>query len=891
MDNVLSLLVIEDELTDFLLLERHLQKQGMAAQLQRVANADELSMALRQGHWDIVLSDYNIPGLNFNDSLELLRTVLPNAPIILLSGAVGEEKAIELLRRGIADFLLKDNLARLVPSIERAVREARELKARQAAERELRNKDQLLREISALARIGGWELEAESGRCLCTGEIASIYECEMPPGMSLDRFVSFFSDESRQRFSHALAEALEHATPFDLELEIVSGKRSRKWVRVVANALCHGKVADKIRASIQDITASKSNALALIESEQRFRYATQATNDVIWDWNVAKNTIWWSDGIERVFGFARDVVAPSYDFWMQRIHPQDRERVVARLTRVITGGDEHWADEYRFLRADGEYVFVVDQGSVVRDSQGYASRMVGSMTDVTARKQYEEKLQQQAALLDEATDAIIVRSLEDQFLYWNKAAERQYGWKAEEVLGRPIMEVLYSVSRVTFAEALAILKERGDFSGRIIHTRKDGSNVTVQSHWVLVRNADGSPKSILAIHTDLTHQLQLEERLFQSQKLEALGQLTGGIAHDFNNLLTVIIGSAEALREELQPDRNLSGLARTIESAAEKGAELTGRLLAFARRQTLQPKVVNPTDIVESMRELLKRTLGEQIRLGIAGASGGWTTFADPVQLESAILNLCINARDAMPNGGDLSIEIVNVRLGGDDIVHHPDVIPGDYVKIVVSDNGSGMSTEVWERAFEPFFTTKKEIQRTGLGLSMVYGFIKQSRGHVEIASTQHKGTAISLYLPRSTATPSGSKQEGLVRTEASAGECVLLVEDNELVRNHGIRLLHSLGYRVIAARSGGEALALLQQGLECDLLFTDVVMPGGINGPELAEAARRLNPRLPVIYTSGFTDNALVPENEAPGEIRLLRKPYRRESLAAMLRAALKKK
>ncbi len=380
----------------------------------------------------------------------------------------------------------------------------------------------------------------------------------------------------------------------------------------------------------------------------------------------------------------------------------------------------------------------------------------------------------------------------------------------------------------------------------------------------------------------------LNVKLRQSQKMEAVGQLTGGVAHDFNNLLTVIIGNSELVADGVKDRPALRKMVETTVKAAERGAELTSRLLAFSRRQALDPKPSDVNRQIAGMDSMLRRTLGEHIEIEMVGGGGLWKALVDPGQLENAILNLCLNARDAMPKGGRLTIETANARLDSAYAASQSEVEPGQYVMIAVSDTGAGMDAATLERAFEPFFTTKDVGKGSGLGLSMVYGFVKQSRGHVRIYSEPGHGTTVKLYLPRADSDEAaGAEAASTVDAPRGSGR-ILLVEDDELVRENAAEQLRSLGYDVVAAGSGREALAVLENGEAFDLLFTDVVMPGGMNGRELAERALLLRPGLPVLYTSGYTENAIVHHGRLDRGVDLLAKPYRRQDLAAKVSAVL---
>lgn len=384
---------------------------------------------------------------------------------------------------------------------------------------------------------------------------------------------------------------------------------------------------------------------------------------------------------------------------------------------------------------------------------------------------------------------------------------------------------------------------------------------------------------------------ELNVRLQKSQRMEAIGQLTGGIAHDFNNLLLVVSGSAEMLLEEVTGNPDQIQLLQSITKAARRGGALTQRLLAFAGKQALDPKPVDLNRLVAGLDPMLRRTLGEHIQIELIRAGGLWPALVDQSQLENALLNLCLNARDAMPGGGRLTIETANVRLDEEYAARTGDIPPGQYVMLAVSDTGQGIAPEHLQRVFEPFFTTKDKGKGTGLGLSMVYGFVKQSAGHVAIYSELLQGTSVKLYLPRASAAAAvvaTADDEDII---VGGSETVLLVEDDDAVRHVALTALRSLGYTVIEASDGPSAMALLEQRADVQLLFTDIVMPGGMNGRVLADAARRWRPDLRVLYTSGYTENAIVHQGRLDEGALLLSKPYRRIDLDRAVRAALAQK
>ncbi len=401
-----------------------------------------------------------------------------------------------------------------------------------------------------------------------------------------------------------------------------------------------------------------------------------------------------------------------------------------------------------------------------------------------------------------------------------------------------------------------------------------------------------------ALKAETESRLEAQGLLIQAQKLELVGQLTAGIAHDFNNLLTIVIGNLDNARRRLATDAAVDRdrLARSIETSMEgatRAATLTQRLLAFSRQQPLAPRRIDINKVVAGISEVLTRTVGETIQIETVLAGGLWPAFADPHQVDNAIVNLVVNARDAMPDGGHVTIETANAHLDELYVSQFGDVTAGQYVLLSVSDTGTGISPEILSRVFDPFFTTKLAGKGTGLGLAMIHGFVKQSKGHIRVYSEPGHGTTVKIYLPRMTgpavaAAPEIERKRGEELPRALADEVVLVVEDDEGVREFALSALSNLGYRVLHAKDGAEGLAYLRSSQRIDLLFTDVVLPGAINGRHLADESRRMRPALPVLFTTGYTRNAIVHDGRLDPDVTLLSKPYTQDILAQALRRML---
>ena len=505
------------------------------------------------------------------------------------------------------------------------------------------------------------------------------------------------------------------------------------------------------------------------------------------------------------------------------------------------------------------------------------------------RKRSEEQLRKLSLAVEQSSNIIVITDTAGIIEYVNPRFTEVTGYSAEEAIGRtPALFNSRLTSDQKYAEFWGALTSSGEWHGEFLNRKKNGELFWCEEDIAPIHDSSGKITHFVAVETDITERRKTAEQLEQAQKMETAGRLAGGIAHDFNNLLTIIQGNLELLHERLAGQSDGRGLADRALHAAGRSAELVSQLLLFSRQQFLKPQAVDVSALIGRMKDLLGSMITETISVGISVPNRLWHAFADPAQLENALLNLAINARDAMPQGGTLSIEAENIELTPDRLTATSGVAPGSFVRIRVADTGTGMPPEVLQRAFEPFFTTKDVGKGSGLGLSMVYGFVKQSGGHIEIDSAPGRGTRVDLYLKKTEPEPVAEAPKGEVRTRAG-GETILVVEDNAEVREIAVSFLQELGYRVIEAANGRAALAILKSNPAVDLLFTDIVMPGAMSGVDLARRATKLRPGIRHLFVTGYAEEA-APGGKAQamaGEI--LAKPYRKDDLARAVRDALK--
>lgn len=640
----------------------------------------------------------------------------------------------------------------------------------------------------------------------------------------------------------------------------------------------------------RDVTERVETVQRLREAQRKVEDAARIAHIGYWDNDLTTDRITWSLEMYRILGLEPGEVEPTQAMLRERIHPDDLV-VHDELNERRERGEWRYDTEFRMVRPSGDVRTIRAVGDVVRDASGQPTRAFGVIQDVTERQQNERALQESHGLLkavvEGTSDAIFAKGVDGRYLMMNTTGARFLGKTAEQVIGKTDAELFPPEAARAIGEKDREVMESGQSQTFEEEMTMEGVHRTYVATKSAYRDEKGKVIGLVGISSDVTALKRLEEQFRQAQKMEAVGRLAGGVAHDFNNLLTVINSYSQMLMDDRATNDPARELLGEILQAGQRAATLTRQLLAFSRKQLLQPRVVNLNAVLQELLNLLRRLIGEDVDVSLIPDVALGLTRIDPLQFEQAIINLAVNARDAMPGGGRLTIETSNVELGGQDAELPADVPAGRYVLVSVRDTGHGIDVVTLPRVFEPFFTTKEVGKGTGLGLAMVYGFVKQSGGHIEIISTLGQGATIKIYLPRTLdAAVAAPARE--VLAVSSGTETVLLVEDENAVRGLSKLVLESHGYTVLEARHGQEAIDLVEHDARAiHILVTDVVMPV-MSGRQLAERMATSRPGMRVLYISGYTDDAVLPLTVPGTKIAFLQKPFTPIDLVQKVREVL---
>ncbi len=632
----------------------------------------------------------------------------------------------------------------------------------------------------------------------------------------------------------------------------------------------------------RDITEHHEHEERLRESEVRFRQIAENVEDAFWIIDVAtQRIIYLNPACARLRGVPGVEIDQDPLTHLAAVHPQDRERVRRAGERDPAGFNE----EYRVIQPDGSVRWHWTRLFPIHDADGKLYRLGGIARDITARKEAEELIREQAALLDCAQEAIIVQNLKGTILYWNKSAERIYGCGADEAVGHLFAPHAIGESEAHDAARQAVI-EKGAWVGELTERTPDGREIIVEAHWTVVRDGDDVPKSILCINTDITERKRLETQFLRAQRMESIGTLAGGIAHDLNNVLSPIMLSIDLLKIH-HPEPATLEILDTIETSARHGADMVKQVLSFARGVEGQRLLVQPKYLLKDIQKISTDAFPKNIQLKTSSAADLWNLLGDPTQLHQVLLNLCVNARDAMPQGGTLNISAENVYLDKNYAAMNIEAQPGPHVVIQVQDTGTGMAPAILEKIFDPFFTTKELGKGTGLGLSSSLAIVKSHGGFIRVNSEPGKGTTFKVYLPAQT-DPHDAALDVAPHLPRGQGQTILIVDDEASIRTITQQTLEAFGYRTLLACDGAEAVATYaQHQADIAVVLTDMMMPV-MDGPATIQVLARINPRVRIIAASGMTANGQLIRSGATAARYFLPKPYTAESLLRTLAALL---
>jgi PAS domain S-box-containing protein len=774
------------------------------------------------------------------------------------------------------------------------------------AEEALSASERRLKLAMDAAALGAFEWDLRTGKIIWDGQTERMFGFE--PGSfdgTRESFVKHVHPDDLAIVNRNVDAARASGSVFSHEFRIVWPDGTEHWLFGRGGYLYNDSgQAYRMHGAVVDITEQKRVEAALRENEERLRQAVRVANIGIFDHDHIADTIYWSPRQRQIHGLSPDepVTLPGY---LERLHPDDRERIGAAIKRSHDpAGDGFFDAEPRIMLPDGSFRWTSIRSQTFFEGEGAARhpvRTVGAVRDTTGQKQAEEEQTKLATVVAMNRDFIGIATLDGSVLYLNFAAMNLVGLaSAQAVRGKTVFDFFAHSDRQLARDVLyQTLLKSGFWSGESrLQYFTSGKLIDVEITAFQIRDDGGAPLYIAVVAHDITERkraqaekAKLEEQLFQAQKMESIGRLAGGVAHDFNNLLTVINGYCQLVLAELSADDPKRDAVGEIQKAGERAVGLTRQLLAFSRKQVLQPRILDLNCVVQDLQPMLERLVGEDVEVSVALEAENAMVFADPHQLEQVIMNLAVNARDAMPGGGTLLIETANVELDQRYARSHSEVRAGNYVRLAVGDTGIGMDDKTRQRIFEPFFTTKPTGQGTGLGLSTVQGIVAQSGGHIQVVSEPDCGTTFQILLPALAGVPDDGAAGAAKPDHAPAqggGETVLLVEDMPEVRDYTAAVLKGYGYHVIQAGDAGEALLVCERERgRIHLVLTDIVMPK-VSGRELASRLEELRPGIKVLLMSGYAENVNVLDGVLDERVQFIEKPFTPEELARKVRAVL---
>jgi PAS domain S-box-containing protein len=862
------------------LLETTRLLKGAGYEVLGALNGKECLDAARAKRPDLILLNMKLPDFSGAHICKTIRKdkTLVGISIYLLTS---DESRYDFQTEGI-DAGADGFIARPIHN--------KELLARVQAILRIKNTERLRLTLQT-AKAGTWEWNLTTNNIRFDDFIHPLFG--LAPGTfpgTYDAFLNCLAPEDRDVFGRALQRVVGQDAPLDVEFRIEwpDGSVHRLGCKVRAFQDETGR-ATRMTGVCIPLPDKRADELEQA-SKGRFDLALLGSSDGLWDWNILTNEFYYSPRFKELLGYEEGEVEHVFASFESRLHQDDMVRVLAAISDHLERRVPYDV-EYRFKTRHDQYRWFRARGQAVWDEFGKAVRMAGSITDITERKEAEERIHEQAALLDKAQDAICLLDLEDRVVFWNKSAEHLYGWTVEEVAGKNADQILYKKESPGSLEAREALTTHSEWRGELLQVTKAGKEITVESRWTLVCDSDGNPKSKLIINTDSTEKKKLEQQFLRTQRMESIGTLAGGIAHDLNNALAPISMVVQLLRAKLT-DADSRKLLDTIENSSQRSVDMVKQILSFSRGVQGERQVLQIKHLVSEMTKFINETFPRSVRIQTCLGKDLWAVKGDATNLYQVLMNLCVNARDAMmPKGGLLEITAENKEIDDAFARTQTGALPGPHVVLTVTDSGSGIPPHILEKIFEPFFTTKEVGQGTGLGLSTTIGIVKSHGGFLTVQSEVGRGTTFTIYLPAASEAEAEKAKEKRLPVPHGKGELVLLVDDEQAIRKITKLTLENYGYRVMTAGDGTEALALfLQHRSDINVVLTDMMMPY-MDGPATIRALQKIDPNVKILAASGLASNSKVTDLEGLGIPTLLTKPYTADTLLTTLSEVLKDK
>jgi PAS domain S-box-containing protein len=885
----LNVLLAEDNPADAELVLRQLRNAGFKFDYERVDTEADFLNKLDPGV-DIVLSDFAMPQFTGLRALELLKQSKQDIPFILVSGTIGEDTAVAAMRDGASDYLLKDRLTRLGQAVEHALEEKRVREERKQAEEKL---GQLSREHELILNCAGdgiCGVDLEGNIIFINPKGAELLRWKAGDLLGKSGHATFRPGKStggsNPDESSPIQETCRDGGTRKISNDVFYRKDRTSFPVKYVSAPMKDEDGSVVGAIVvfDDISAEVAAEARIKLQAEQYRLLFETNPNPMWVFD--NNTL----RILAVNQAAIGQYAYSRDEFLKLsitdLRPAEDVGDLLKARSLSSAVPmSHYSGQFRHKKNDGSLIVVeVYSSPLVWD--GAAARIVTAI-DVTERKRSEEQLREQAEIINRAHDAVIIRDyVTDSIISWNKGAEQIYGWSAEETIGRKLGEMLYPEGFDRKAQ-LEELVATGEYHGELKHRAKDGREVIVDSRVTLIRNDNGTPRAVLGISTDVTEQKKLETQLLRAQRLESIGTLASGVAHDLNNVLTPILMCSEMMRQGAN-DQNIQSSIGLIEQSARRGAAIVKQVLTFARGVQGERVLIKPSHLIDEIADIARKTFPKSIDIRTEYTEDLWSIEGDPTQLHQVLLNLSVNARDAMPNGGTLVFATENFKVDENYAAMTPHAKVGPYVVLRVSDNGGGMPRSTIEKIFDPFFTTKEIGKGTGLGLSTALGIVKSHGGFISVYSEPDKGTTFKAFLP--------AKAEGAISTVRSTdaenllgnGELILVVDDEPSILSVTQMILEGKGYRAATASDGPEALAIFAQQMNSvHVVLTDINLPH-LDGISVIRAMKKMKPDGVFVASSGQGQHPRDSELRGLGVANILTKPYDTQDLLRTLREAL---